>query len=217
MIRGTFAALAVLLGSSCALAFDVPVDSQGNYNPTGMRVSASDYTAGTAGVNERRGYFVFDLSVYPNAQSVATATLTINTFGVTFAGSRTLTIYDVSQANIAGLQAGTTNTAIFNDLGSGTVYATRSYSSADANDPITIDLSAAVSDINNVFGTGFFAVGFQLTTNGSNQRVFAGSGVNADNQLTLTLVPEPSSFALLAMGLGVVYRRRRARQAAPRP
>ena len=100
---------------------------------------------------------------------------------------------------------------VFNDLGSGTIYGSRSYSHTDIDQVLGIPLNAdAISALNSALG-GEFALGGALTsidTNGS-EFIFGGRA-NTTRRLVLTIIPEPSTALLVALGLvGLAIRKRK--------
>lgn len=105
-------------------------------------------------------YFIFDLSGLGNP-SIATLRLEIHGY---FGSdpSETITVYDVSTP-AATLEASGTDIGIFNDLGSGNVYATFVVRPSDVGTVLEIPLnSQAIADIRN--SSGFFSVGLRATT-----------------------------------------------------
>ncbi len=169
-------------------------------------------------VAENRAFLVFDLG--PNTTPIIAASLRLfnptNGFGSTQGPTEDLTIFDVSTP-IANLIAGTGGVAAFNDLGTGTVYAVRTFSTADNNSFIDITLnSAAILALNS--SSGQFAFGGAITTLvdpfvGEREEVFRDSSGRV-TQLVLTTVPEPSSIVLSCIGLAAAVIRRRRRSSS---
>ena len=223
----------------CAAAFVSPaatitlnaIDSgyylaNGTHNP-----SLENYLTGFTGT-EYRSFFVFDLSSVSGTINSATLRLfnpEVSQFLHGYVSpdpSETLNFYDVTTpaAAITGNAAGI---AGFNDLGSGTLYGSRSVSAANNGTVIETALNssaiAAMSSANGLFLLGG-AVG---TVNGpSDQYVFGFSMVDFvpdhTRQLVLdfTSVPEPSTASLalfgtilvLARGADLLVRGRRPRR-----
>ncbi len=140
--------------------------------------------------------------------------------------SETFDVYDVSTTAAALATnhsiGSATGLGIYADLGSGSVYATKSASSGDVGSILTVSLSSqAVSDLNTAIGGGTeFIVGLSLRSpftlaSGDEALRFSSSTENRTHQLDVTTtsgaVPEPMSLAIFgAIGLaGVGIRRRR--------
>jgi hypothetical protein len=122
------------------------------------------------------GWLSFDI---PSTSTIISARLRVYTWELN--GTNNLRIWDVSTP-ISTLRAGGTGlSSIFNDLGSGTNYASRNISSADSD--ITISLNAqAVAALNAARGAEF-ALGFST---GAGQFIFSRSG-SRSNRLILTV------------------------------
>ncbi len=117
--------------------------------------------------------------------------------------------YDVT-TNLADLINGLGGLPAYDDLGSGTVYASYDASNADNETIIVIDLNAAaVADANAAAG-GLWGIGGAITTlNGGNEFLFGSTFGAADTQLLVTLIPAPGFLALLGLaGLAGPTRRR---------
>jgi len=136
-----------------------------------------------------RDLFVFGI---PVGIAVTTATLNVNTYVYdSLNPTETLSLFDVTTSlNI--LVGGTGGVAAYNDLGSGVLYGSRVYTSADQNLFRSISLNAAgIAAIQQSLG-GSFTMG--------------GSLIN-------TTVPEPSTLALFAGALGLLAVRRLTKRA----
>ena len=151
----------------------------------------SNYLVGQAGSVQYHDYFVFNLSTVTQQISAVQLVLSNPTNGYSSPDpTETYSLFDVSTP-LASLEAtGTGQTAIFNDLGSGTALGSRNYSAADNGAITSIPLnSSAVNSLNAARG-GQIAVGGALTTisGTATQEVFAFTGTAADTkQLVLTV------------------------------
>ncbi len=136
-------------------------DSDGGKNLNG------NYVTGGVGSWIMRSVFVFDVSGFTNATS---ATLQLSTYSISEAG--TFSLYDVSSAiNSNGLVSGGTD--VYNDLGTGLIYGDISLTTSQADQLISITLSAnALNDINSA--GGLWAVGGSYASSGN---VFGASEI----------------------------------------
>src|SRR5256714_5328160 len=144
-------------------------------------------------------YFVFDFSTIRQPITAATLTVTNPTY-TSPDPSETLNLFDVSTP-VASLEAsgsGTT-TSVFDDLGTGTILATKTVTSAS---PVAIDLNAnGLSYANARRGMALELGGAVSTISGSSdQWIFGNSGSNSTRQLSLTLANTDFYSLTLAAG-----------------
>jgi len=167
------------------------------------------------GPAEYRSFFIFDLSTVTDTIVAATFEVTlVGMFSDT--GSETVALYDI--ADPVSIGNNTAGAAGFADLGSGTTYASRTFTLADpAHSLIPIGLNAAaVADMN--AATSLFGFGGALTSIAPgvyDQTVFWFSDfypvrLTVETQPASAPVPEPSSLLLLCSGAaGLVTTRHR--------
>lgn len=238
-IRKMAAVIAMTAVSMTASAAPVVLDFQlkGSFSSQGLNNAAfaagpGNTLVGSAGGLSKRAYWIFDLSGVTDP--IVSGTLSI---GVPFGGyissdaTETLAIFDY-HSSIGLLQNQSTTfpagIAAYDDLGTGAQYGSKTVSEADEPTcgvcftytfkPLVIDLAGAsfLADINAARG-GLFALGGALTTlsGPDGQRMFAFTSNEHDVQLSLNVaaVPEPSTYALMIAGLGLVgwAARRRSR------
>ena len=209
--------------SSLFGTFKVPTQS------TQMQALRNDLLGGdgTDVEDYTRNYHVFDLSALTGTITGATMEFEFPSNGYnSAAASETVTYWDVStsDADLAAGDAGSDPNLVFPDLGGGTSYGgALTVTAADQGFAVTTVAlnAAALADLNAAVGIGTWAVGGDISTNdfaslvGVRERVFRGTGpgtARAKLILTGTIAPEPTAFALLALGtagLGLVPRRRR--------
>jgi hypothetical protein len=167
----------------------------GWWDSTGGHTSTNkNYIAGKSGTTLFNDYFVFNLSGVTQTITGAQLRLSEASNGYNSPDpTETYSLFDVS-TSIAALEAtGSGQTAIFNDLGTGTTFGSRDISATDRNTVVTIGLNAAAIAALNATRGGQFALGGAVTTisGTSTQDVFGFSGNTTDvRQLVLTFAPE---------------------------
>jgi hypothetical protein len=166
--------------------------NQGWWSATDTNSDINDNIfVGTNVSHELNNFFTFFLrDITPG--TVVSATLRVNDVG-SGAGPFPVTysLFDVStQAATLNANVGT-SAAIFNDLGSGALYAS-ALLNANPAAPFDVVLGAsAIADINGAAG-GYFSIGGTLTPSAS--------------------IPEPGTLALLGLGLAGLAASRRRKQ-----
>jgi len=184
-------------------------DNSGSHSPTNTNYIVGDYWG-----SKYRNWMTFNLSTFTTP--VTSAKLQINAYEYSSADpSETYELRDVTTPVSTLTAGGSGLTSIYNDLGDGTIYGSRSFTSADSNQTVTIDLnSALVSAINAKSGQSF-ALGGQITTlDGidNSEYIFGFSNSlspNTDVQLLLTYgptdttPPTASSFSPVDNATGV--------------
>lgn len=210
----------------CSASIEISPVDYGNYRHNGNHGAASpNYAAFANATTNYRNFFVFDLSSV--TQTILSATLKLENPQLTANGvASTYTLYDVT-TDVATLTTGQTGaTAIYADLGTGTIYGSVALGSSIAAGMVEIPLNSnALAAMNAT--SGLFALGGAITTAASSTvSVF---GFTSDpiytQKLVLELeepvtpppstgiVPEPTSLLVwcgvgLVAGLGMAARRK---------
>jgi hypothetical protein len=186
----------------------------GNYASDGSHSAASaNYAVGQTGGTVYHDFFAFDV---PHVDSILGASLLVPALGyLSIRPNENVVLYDVSTPLSTLTATQTSATPIFDDLGSGDIFAVKSVTAADDNTFVTFSLnSGAVASLVAAIGTSW-AIGGAITPMllpaGSDELVFASS-VSVGAKLVLQVVPEPPAIALAAigaLGLANFVRRRR--------
>ena len=217
-----------LLFASASPAITINASDSGNYSNSGSHsLGDLEYVAGWD--NEGlHNYFVFDLSSLSG--TIASATLHVYNPAVgqpdpSYTGgydsgdaSETYNLHEVLV--LAPLVTNSVlNPAIYTDLGDGTSFGSYNASLADNGAFIDIPLNAAgIASAQTFVGIGSFVLGGEVSTLASvlntKEYVFGLTDPvgfpDYTRQLIITIVPEPATGALVALGLvGIASARRR--------
>jgi outer membrane scaffolding protein for murein synthesis (MipA/OmpV family) len=194
-------------------------DATGFHNPVNTNYLVGDVRGSICSphcTDDFRDFFVFDLSGVN--QTIASAKFAVSVTSALDGGYRSadpsenFELHDVGTP-IATLVAGAGGVAAWSDLGTGVVYGSRTMTAADQSTVVEITLnSSAVAAMNS--SHGLFGIGGSITTLDSvanSESLFGFSGLDLV-ELRLTLVPEPSTLILLAIGAIVLSTRRELRR-----
>jgi len=175
-------------------------DQAGNPNGAG---ASNNYIAGRCGPvacsgngNIYNNWFAFDLSNFSG--TVTSAQLLLdngsNGFFNELGSSLNYSVFDIVGTAFSAL--GTSiGVGIYNDLGTGVMFGTTNVTAADNGGVVTVNLNAAgLASLNNARQRGVWAVGGSTALGNSN------------------VVPEPSTYALMAAGLAAMLAVGRARR-----
>ncbi len=177
-----------------ATTLTVAASDTGHYDSTGLHQPATqNYIAGDNGGGAsslHRNFFAFNIPALPGP--LVGAQLRVYAANVvTGDASETYSVFPVTNSVAALTAGGSGLTNIYNDLGDGTSYGARVFTTNDSGQFVTISLgTSAVTAISNAAGSSF-AVGGAVTTldtstNNTVETVFSGStGGGADVQLVL--------------------------------
>lgn len=216
-----------LAAPASAAILSVTASDSGSYSQAGNHTPQNqNYITGRFDTTERRSFFVFDLTGVSGPVTAASLNLfnpDVSPFLKGYVSpdpSETLAVFDVSTP-IATLTLGGVGIAgVFDDLGTGAEYGAVVVSSADNGQTVSVVFNALGIDAINAALGGSIAFGGALTTLGASiagEHVFgfstadfAGGDVR---RLDLTVVPEPSTPALLGLALVPAVLRRYLRRA----
>ena len=168
---------------------------------------STGWTEFSSGPVLTRGYLIFDLKneayYLPKHRAVATAQLIVSRVGLESPDeTEILGLFDVTTPAAAVGAVFVVDSAIFEDLGSGTLYASTEISRTD--DYIEIDLNAKAIDDISRSRNGFFTVGLSLLSASNeyrgNERLFKSSVAATLRFVTGPAVPEPATLAIAATG-----------------
>lgn len=185
------------------------VDNQGWWSNTTTNSNSTNDNYITGNSNDNfRSFFSYDLSSISG--TVTSATFEVRRYNQI--GNITLDLFDVTTpaATLITTRTNISSPAIFTDLGSGTNYGSFAISNGGSGDILSLVLnSAALTDINNSLGIGYFSIGTAVLGGGtifsSSSDEPGNSSFNSIQRLVLNVeqisVPEPASLALLGIGL----------------
>jgi hypothetical protein len=159
------------------------------------------------------GFFTFDPSAITGVVTSARLDVQLSSSKSPDA-TETVGFFDVD-TNAELLNRKQFDLGIFEDLGTGNLYATKDVAiGSPFNTILQVPLNTTgVADINSHVG-GYFLIGTSLITlssRGVDEFVFGSSQIPPNEVLlTLEVIPEPSTFAMLAIGsLGICLHRKR--------
>jgi hypothetical protein len=183
----------------------------GRYCRCPFNVTLLSYPVGLVDNVHHRNFFVFDLSSVPNI--VTAAQLHLEAGDPAFRSNApilTYTLFDVT-SSINDLMNGTGGDVVFSDLGTGTVYGSVEVSAAANGGMVVVNLNDdALADLNAT--RALFAIGGWVTTlghpQGTDEWLFGLTTAKETAQLVLTVIPEPATVLLLALGSIALIRRR---------
>jgi hypothetical protein len=169
---------------------------RGWYRSDGRHITDNENTfSGFASARRYHSYYVFDLASLAGTVDSAALHLELEQY-TSFNSSLTFDLFDVTataaQLNATYIQPDATGTLIHNDLGSGTIYATKSVTAANVGNILNIPLNMlAESAIEGQLG-GKFAIG--LSVQGPNSSPdyslrFGDDDVLETIQLELSITP----------------------------
>ena len=142
--------------ASCDQSVTITTSDEGWYRSNGQHSSSNSNTY--TSYNNYRSFFTFDLSSFSGTACSITLRLGLEYFS---GSTKTHTIYDVStdQDDLVASSSGSSGITIYNDLGGGNSYSSKTVSSSDNNTVLeyTINLQG-ITDFNNAAG-GWFSIG----------------------------------------------------------
>jgi hypothetical protein len=191
--------------------FNAGQASQGWWSSHTTSSGLDNYYTGSAthtgpDIGEYRGFFTFDLSSV-NSPVAAAKLLIHRLFNPPGdAHEELLGVFDVSTPAAALNAKNQMDLDIFADLGAGVMFASRTMPADESPEAIIeIELNPAGVAAVNASRGGYFSVGTSLLTlDLSRAEGVFGESAGYANSLELTLVPEPVTLVLVALGLGGV-------------
>ena len=140
----------------CDQSVTITTSDEGWYNPSGTHNSSNSNTATCQPAYN--SWFTFDLSSFSGTACSITLRLGLEYFS---GSTKTHTIYDVStdHDDLVASSSGSSGITIYNDLGGGNSYASKTVSSSDNNTVLEYTInSQGITDFNNAVG-GWFSIG----------------------------------------------------------
>ena len=183
---------------------NIAATDTGWYDNSGYHIPTNtNYIVGDLG-SKYRNWMAFNLPTF--TKPVTSAKLQIKAYEYSSADpSETYELRDVTTPVSTLTAGGSGLTSIYNDLGDGTIYGSRNFTSADSNQTVTFDLNSALVSALNAKSGQAFALGGQITTldsTNNGEYIYAFSfGSSGDVQLLVTYgtsdttPPTASSFS----------------------
>ena len=183
-----------LAGSTPPPSTNIAATDTGWYDNSGYHIPTNtNYIVGDS-VSKYRNWMAFNLPTFTTP--VTSAKLQIKTYNYLSAdASETYELRDVTTPVSTLTTGGSGLSSIYNDLGDGTIYGSRNFTSADSNQTVTFDLNSALVSALNAKSGQAFALGGQITTldsTNNGEYIFGSSNSlspNTDVQLLLTYGP----------------------------
>jgi hypothetical protein len=199
--------LAIDVRPTCADTVSLDASDSGSYDATGFHdPDNSNFLTGAINLSGNiinRSFLIFDLASVD--KQIVGAELQVqvpNNVGYSSPDeTETFTTYHVSTAPSTVTTGGSGLTAIFDDLGDGTVYGSLGIAKSDENFVVSIALNDDfLSDAND--GSGLIVIGGALTSIDDDSSAYVFGGTNSANaDLVLTFVPEPGSLFICCIGI----------------
>lgn len=187
--------LSMVVNDTGRSTYAISGSDRGWYKEDGSHTpSNSNYNTGFSNSSntELHSFFIFSIPTLAPGETILSAELHLDNPSNGFSSpdpSETLQFQDVITP-ISSLVDGTGGVAAFTDLGDGTVYGSRTVSTADNGTTVIVPLNGAFISAVIAAGGGQLAVGAQLTTltrtSGVGEFVFGFSGAPQSTQLVLT-------------------------------
>ena len=141
---------------SCDQSVTITTSDEGWYNPSGTHNSNNSNTATCQPYYN--SWFTFDLSSFSGTACSITLRLGLEYFS---GSTKTHTIYNVStdHDDLVASSSGSSGITIYNDLGGGNSYSSKTVSSSDRNTVLEYTInSQGITDFNSAAG-GWFSIG----------------------------------------------------------